>query len=210
MIGDERGPGELIFRGRARVRRLGDLTEHEVTRLLQAAAGGDDSAMGLLMPLIYDELRTTARRLVGARSPAVQPTELVHDAYLKLSRYEADWDGRRHFLCVAAKAMRQILADRSRELQAAKRGGAWQRVTLNEAIPGAGGEGATRSIDLIELDTALGELAEADERSATIVEMRFLAGMTIEEVAASLGLSETTVKDDWRAARNWLQARLMD
>jgi RNA polymerase sigma-70 factor (ECF subfamily) len=184
------------------------LADHEVTRLLQAAADGDASAMGELMPLIYDELRATARRLVGARRAAVQPTALVHDAYLKLSRYDAEWDGRRHFLCVAAKAMRQILADRSRELQAKKRGGAWQRVTLDAAIPGSGDGVATRSIDLIELDNALRELAEADERSATIVEMRFLAGMTIEEVAASLQLSETTVKEDWRAARTWLQARL--
>jgi RNA polymerase sigma-70 factor (ECF subfamily) len=184
------------------------MTEHEVTRLLQAAAGGDESAMGRLMPLIYDELRATARRLVGARRSAVQPTALVHDAYLKLSLYDADWDGRRHFLCVAAKAMRQILADRSRELQAKKRGGAWRRVTLDEAIPGAAEGSATRSIDLIELDTALTELAEADERSASIVEMRFLAGMTVKEVAASLDLSETTVKEDWRAARAWLQRRL--
>lgn len=179
-----------------------------MTRLLQAAVGGDESALGHLMPLIYEELRATARRLVGARGSAVQPTALVHDAYLKLSRYDANWEGRRHFLCVAAKAMRHILADRSRELQAKKRGGAWHRVTLSEAVPGAGEGDTTRSIDLIELDNALRELGEADERSASIVEMRFLAGMTIEEVAASLNLSETTVKDDWRAARAWLQKRL--
>ena len=184
------------------------VTDHEVTRLLQAAAGGDPSAMDRLMPLIYDELRVTARRLAGSRRPAVQPTALVHDAYLKLSRYHGEWEGRRHFLCVAAKAMRQILADRARELRAKKRGGAWRQVTLDEALPGTGAEGSARVIDLIELDNALKELAEADERSATIVEMRFLAGMTIEEVAASLDVSETTVKDDWRAARAWLRGRL--
>jgi RNA polymerase sigma factor (TIGR02999 family) len=183
------------------------LTDHEVTRLLQAAASGDDSAMGQLMPLIYDELRSAARRLVGSRAPVVQPTALVHDAYLKLYRYEGEWDGRRHFLCVAAKAMRQILADRARELRTEKRGGAWRHVTLDEAAPGAA-QGATNAINLIELDNALAELAEADERSATIVEMRFLAGMTIEQVAQSLGISATTVKDDWRAARAWLHGRL--
>ena len=191
---------------RALTRTLVALTDHEVTRLLQAAAGGDSSAMGQLMPLIYEELRATARRLAGSRQPAVQPTALVHDAYLKLSRYDADWEGRRHFLCVAAKAMRQIITDQSRELGARKRGGAWSQVTLDEALPGA--EGAFKTIDLIELDNALTELAEADERSANIVEMRFLAGMTVEEVAASLGISETTVKADWRAARAWLQSRL--
>jgi RNA polymerase sigma factor (TIGR02999 family) len=184
------------------------LTDHEVTRLLQAAAGGDSSAMGQLMPLIYEELRATARRLVGARQPAVQPTALVHDAYLKLSRYDAEWEGRRHFQCVAAKAMRQIIADRSRELRTNKRGGAWRQVTMDEALPGTGAEGTAKAIDLIELDDALKELAEADERSASIVEMRFLAGMTVAEVAASLDISETTVKADWRAARAWLQGRL--
>jgi len=182
------------------------VTDHEVTRLLQAAADGDSSALGQLMPLIYDELRATARRLAGAR-PTVQPTALVHDAYLKLSHYEGDWEGRRHFLCVAAKAMRQIITDRSRELRASKRGGAWQQITLDESLPGATGT-TSKAIDLIELDSALKELAEADERSANIVEMRFLAGMTIEEVAASLGVSETTVKADWRAARAWLHGRL--
>jgi len=181
--------------------------DHEVTRLLQAAAGGDAAAMEQLMPLIYEELRATARRLVGGR-PAVQPTALVHDAYLKLARYDGEWEGRRHFLCVAAKAMRQIIADRARELQARKRGGAWRQVTLDEALPGTGTGGAGKVIDLIELDNALKELAEADERSASIVEMRFLAGMTVEEVAASLDISETTVKADWRAARAWLQGRL--
>jgi len=184
------------------------LTDHDVTHLLKAAAGGDETAMEQLMPLIYEELRATARRLVGARRPAVQPTALVHDAYLKLSRYDGEWEGRRHFLCVAAKAMRQIIADRSRELQARKRGGAWRQVTLDEALPGTGSGGAAEVIDLIELDNALRELAAADERSAAIVEMRFLAGMTIEEVAASLNVSETTVKADWRAARAWLQGRL--
>ena len=186
----------------------GVLTDHEVTRLLQAAADGDASALGRLMPLIYDELRATARRLVGTHRPAVQPTALVHDAYLKLSGYDGEWEGRRHFLCVAAKAMRQIIADRSRELRARKRGGAWRQVTLDEALPGTGATSAAKVIDLIELDNALKELAEADERSAAIVEMRFLAAMTVEEVAVSLDISETTVKTDWRAARAWLQARL--
>ena len=178
-----------------------------MTRLLHAAHEGDPTAMERLMPLIYDELRATARGVAGGRGSSVQPTALVHEVYLKLSGYTADWEGRRHFLCVAAKAMRQILTDRARELRARKRGGAWQRVTLDASIPGEQGD-AARSIDLIELDNALHELAEADERSASIVQMRFLAGMTVEEVAASLRLSETTVKDDWRAAKSWLRARL--
>jgi RNA polymerase sigma factor (TIGR02999 family) len=103
--------------------------------------------------------------------------------------------------------MRQILADQARDLRARKRGGAWRQVTLDEGLPGGGAEDASLAIDLIALDDALQELTQADERSATMAEMRFLAGMTVEEVAESLGLSETRVKTDWRAARAWLERR---
>ena len=177
------------------------------TRLLRAFAAGDDTAAHRLLGLVYEDLKSAARRLVGGRpGSAVCPTELVHDAYLRLVRYDKPMDGRRHFLCVATRAMRQILGDRARELGAQKRGGAWRRVTLDERMAAA--ESALAQVDLVALDEALRELAAADERSATIVEMRYLAGMTVEEVAASLGVSATTVKDDWRAARAWLLRRL--
>ncbi len=177
------------------------------TRLLLAVEAGDGTAAHELLPLVYDELRDVARRMVGSRRDTpLRPTALVHDAYLKLASHDRPWDGRRHFLCVATKAMRQILTDKARELNAQKRGGTWRRVTLDEGAADAP-EGAT-AVDLIVLDEALTELSEADERSASIVEMRYLAGMTIEEVASSLGISVTTVKDDWRAARAWLLRRM--
>ena len=178
-----------------------------VTQLLRAAEAGDGSATGKLLPLVYEELRAAARQLVNTRGEAVQPTGLVHDAYVRLARYTGQWEGRKHFLCVAAKAMRQILSDRARDLRAEKRGGRWQRITLQEES--ASGPGPTfDAVDLLALDDALSELSQADERAATVVEMRYLAGMTIEEVAEALDVSPTTVKDNWRAARAWLQRRL--
>ena len=177
--------------------------------LLAAAKSGDQSAATALLPLVYDELRATARRLLGpqGRQHTLQPTALVHDVYMKLANNRGDWENRRHFLCVAAKAMRHILSDYAAKRKTRKRGGAWQRVTLNGELvadPAAG----TDSVDLVALDAALGELAEADPRGARVVELRFFTGMTIEEVAESIDASPTTVKEDWRAARTWLRWRL--
>jgi RNA polymerase sigma factor (TIGR02999 family) len=174
-----------------------------------AATDGDESAASALLPLVYDELRATARRLLGpqGRHHTLQPTALVHDAYMKLSKNGGEWENRRHFLCVAAKAMRQILSDHAAKRKSQKRGGGWQRVTLNgELISGLAGN--VESVDLVALDEALSELAEADPRGARVVELRFFTGMTIEEVAVSIVASPTTVKEDWRAARNWLRWRL--
>ena len=177
--------------------------------LLAAATKGDESAASALLPLVYDELRATARRLLGpqGRNHTLQPTALVHDAYMKLARNRESWENRRHFLCVAAKAMRQILSDHAAMRHAKKRGGSWHRITLNGELV-ADPSAATDSVDLVALDAALTELAEADPRGARVVELRFFAGMTIEEVAESIDASPTTVKEDWRAARSWLRWRL--
>ncbi|MHC4954868.1 MAG: ECF-type sigma factor [Planctomycetota bacterium] len=177
--------------------------------LLAAAQGGDESAASALLPLVYDELRATARRLLGpqGKSHTLQPTALVHDAYMKLAKNRGDWDNRRHFLCVAAKAMRQILSDHAAKRRTQKRGGAWHRVTLHGELV-ADQADAADGVDLVALDGALTELAEADPRGARVVELRFFTGMTIEEVAESIEASPTTVKEDWRAARSWLRWRL--
>jgi RNA polymerase sigma-70 factor (ECF subfamily) len=179
--------------------------------LLSAASSGDESAASALLPLVYDELRATARRILGpqGRNHTLQPTALVHDAYLKLSRNRGDWENRRHYLCVAAKAMRQILSDHAEKRRTLKRGGGWNRITLHADLtpdPNA----ALDSVDPVALDEALTELAHADPRGARVVELRFFAGMTIEEVSESIQTSATTVKEDWRAARTWLRWRLAD
>ncbi len=185
------------------------MTDMEFDDLLTAATSGDASAGTALLPLVYDELRATARRLLGprGRNHTLQPTALVHDAYMKLSRNRESWENRRHFFCVAAKAMRQVLADHAAKKGAQKRGGGWRRVTLSGELSGDPSTEAA-GVDLVELDAALSELAEADPRAARVVELRFLAGLTIEEVAESMGASATTVKEDWRAARTWLRWRL--
>ena len=177
--------------------------------LLDAARGGDASAASALLPLVYDELRATARRLLGrdGQRHTLQPTALVHDAYMKLARAGADWENRRHFLCVAALAMRQILRDYAAQRNTQKRGGAWRRVTLNGELIADPGS-AAQAVDLVALDGALSELADADPRGARVVELRFFTGMTIEEVAEAIETSVTTVKEDWRAARMWLRSRL--
>jgi RNA polymerase sigma factor (TIGR02999 family) len=177
--------------------------------LLAAARGGDESAASALLPLVYDELRATARRLLGprGRNHTLQPTALVHDAYMKLTRNRGDWENRRHFLCVAAKAMRQILSDHAAKRRAKKRGGAWQRVTLDGALV-ADPASSAPVVDLVALDGALSELAAADPRGAKVVELRFFTGMTIEEVAEAIEASVSTVKEDWRTARSWLRWRL--
>ena len=177
--------------------------------LLDKATNGDESAASALLPLVYDELRATARRLLGprGRNHTLQPTALVHDAYMKLSRHRETWENRRHFLCVAAKAMRHILSDHAAKRRTEKRGGAWHRITLHGELV-ADPASATDSVDLVALDVALTELAEADPRGARVVELRFFTGMTIEEVAESIDASPTTVKEDWRAARIWLRWRL--
>jgi RNA polymerase sigma factor (TIGR02999 family) len=175
------------------------------TRILEELAAGDPTAAERLLPLVYDELRRLAARLIGGRPPAtLQPTELVHEAYLRLvgPRHDA-WTGRRHFLGVAAKAMRHVLIDAARRRRADKRGGDVRAITLAEgpATPAA-------DVDLLDLDDAMEELARLNPRHARIAELRYFAGLSVPEAAEILGVSGTIVKDEWAMARAWLRARL--
>jgi RNA polymerase sigma-70 factor (ECF subfamily) len=190
-------------------RIMPDSTPSDVTRLLTDISSGDTEAADRLVPLLYEELHGLANRLFRAQPTAhtLQPTALVHEVWLRLADQDTmPESARTHFLNLAAQAMRQILIDHARRRGAAKRGGDWQRVSLGKVTFGR----SSRDVGLVDLDDALTELAEVDERQARIVEMRFLAGMTIEETAAALGLSPRTVQLDWRMARAWLRRRLSD
>lgn len=173
----------------------------EVTGLLRAAGDGDRAAFDRLFPLVYAELRAMAdRQLRGeAVGHTLQATALVHEAYLKLAVPDgaAAWSDRAHFFGIASRAMRQVLVDHARRRRAGKRGGAWSRTTLS---------GKPLALDtdpeeLLALDAALEGL---EPRQREIVEMRFFGGMTEEEVAAVLGVSDRTVRREWVKARAWL------
>lgn len=187
-----------------------DQPQGEVTRILQLLGGEDaDAAAAALLPLVYDQLRALAASYF-ARQPVghtLQPTALVHEAYLKLAGGQnAQWESRAHFFAVAARAMRQILMNHARDKAAAKRGGGWHKITLDEAVTPPGS--ASREIDLIALDDALEKLAGLSERQARIIELRYFGGLTIDETAHVLGLGTTTVEDDWHLAKAWLRREL--
>jgi len=176
----------------------------EVTRLLEAWSRGDVQARDELMPVIYAELRRRAAAYLRRERPGhtLRPTDLVHEAYLKLCAQDAGFQNRGQFFGVASRVMRRILIDHARARKAAKRGRAL-RVTLPEDL--AAGSGPP---DLLDLDRALDELAAADPRQGQLVEMRFFGGLTLEEAARVLGVSLATAKGDWAHAKAWLFARL--
>jgi RNA polymerase sigma-70 factor, ECF subfamily len=180
----------------------------EVTRILAAAADGDSAAADRLFPLVYDELRALASHFFE-RQPAnhtLQPTALVHDAFLRLVGQPAGaFRDRTHFMAVAAKAMRQILTDHARRRAAQKRGGEWSQIAIDD---GALAHEGRQSVDVLALDEALGRLATLDERKARVVELRFFGGLTNDEAAESLGVSRATIADDWTVARTWLRSEL--
>ena len=189
----------------------GDLpTREEVTRLLIAVRQGDRDAMDVLLPLVYNELRILARRQLARRQPGqtINTTALVHEAYLKLADpVAAGWQNRTHFMAVAATAMRQILIDHARR-RAAKKRGVWARkVDFEEARLGVV---SAQAEELLALDQALIALAEQGGRLSRVVEMRFFAGLSIDEMAEVLGVTDRTVKRDWRAARAFLYHTLTE
>jgi RNA polymerase sigma factor (TIGR02999 family) len=168
---------------------------------------GDGQSLDSLLPIVYQELRRLAASYLRRERPGqtLQPTALVHEAYLRLMKDRPDrWQNRAHFCAIAAHSMRQILIERARARGALKRGGARPRVTLDEALV-AGGE---QSIDLLALDQALERLAEMDPEQARLVELRFFGGLTVEETADALGMSPATVKRHWTVARAWLAREL--
>ena len=179
----------------------------ETTELLRAWAGGDQNALERLTPRVYDELRRLAGRFMRNERPGntIQTTALVHEAYLKLVDIDnVDWQHRAHFFAISAQVMRRILLDRARRTAAGKRGGDTPRLNLDE-VPDLGSE---RARELIALDDALSAMAKIDPRKARVIELRFFAGLSVEETAEVLKVSPDTVLRDWRLARGWLLAEM--
>lgn len=186
---------------------------HAVTQLLQAWGSGDASALDALFPIVYGELRQRARRVLGSEpvGHTLQPTALVHEAYLRLvDQREVRWEGRSQFFAVAARVMRRVLVDHARARLAEKRGSGAMHVTLLDAQGDADARRGDRydSIDLLALDDALVRLAAFDARKARLVELRYFAGLSIPEAAESLGVSQATVIREWSVARRWLHREL--
>ncbi len=180
---------------------------HEVTQLLNEWSNGDQAALDKLMPLVYGELRLMARRYMARQGPGhtLQTTALINEAYLKLvGQEEKHWQNRAHFFGVAAQAMRHILVDYARSRQYAKRAGGEQAVSLDEALTVS----HERAAELVALDDALQELAKVDPRKCQVVELRFFGGLSVEETAEALKVSEVTVMRDWSMAKAWLHREL--
>ena len=184
----------------------------EVTQLLAGLGQGGaerDDALNRLFGVVYAELRGLAAGLMRRERAGhtLQPTALVHEAYLRLVGGDAiAWENRAHFFGVAATAMRRILVEHARRRAASKRGGRWQRVTLDEGIEG----GASMDLEILDLNRLLGRLGEMDGRMERVVELRVFCGMEMAEIAHILGVSERTVHNDWRVARMWLARALTE
>jgi RNA polymerase sigma-70 factor (ECF subfamily) len=180
----------------------------EVTLLLAQVKRGDKAALGRMIPLVYKELRRLAGHYLRDEriGHTLQPTALVHEAYLRLvGQDRADWQNRAQFMGVAAQLMRRILVDYARERLAAKRGGGAVRVDDEQFDAGAG---PGQSEELLAVDEAVERLTELDPQQARVVEMRYFGGLSVEETAEALGISPRTVKRDWAMAKAWLRGEL--
>ena len=180
-----------------------DTDSHEVSRILRAADAGGSADLKALLPLVYDHLRAMAgRHMAGERRDhTLEPTALVHEAYLRLvGREPLAWTSKAHFYAAAAEAMRRILVEHARARKREKRGGAWQRVPVDVADLAAHHDPEK----ILALDDAIRRLEEVDARNAAVVRLRFYSGLTAAETAQALGLSERTVKREWCYAKAWL------
>jgi RNA polymerase sigma factor (TIGR02999 family) len=188
---------------------LSSSTMTDVTGILAAIEQGDPSAAGLLLPLVYDELRQLAAQRLAQEKPGqtLQATALVHEAYLRLVGGETlqRWDSRRHFFAAAAEAMRRILVENARRKRSIKHGGQCARVDLDEALIVVGDEPRH---DLLDLDELLDQLASADPRAAELVKLRFFAGLTGDQAAEVLGIAPRSADLLWAYARAWLFEKL--
>jgi RNA polymerase sigma factor (TIGR02999 family) len=180
--------------------------ETRVTQLLQRWRRGDRDALDQLLPLIYDELHALARRHMGGERPdhTLQTTALIHEAYLRLCGADVTWEGRAHFLAVAAQTMHRVLVDHARGRARAKRGGGDVPVTLDDALAVS----SERPDELLALDEALARLSTLDERKARAVELHYFGGLTYDETAAALEVSAATVDRELRLAKAWLYREL--
>jgi RNA polymerase sigma factor (TIGR02999 family) len=180
----------------------------EVTLILQRLGAGDRRAAEDLLPLVYAELRAIAGAQLAHERPGhtLQPTALVHEAYMRLAGSESGFENRAHFLASGAQAIRRVLVDHARTRKREKRGGGAARVDITSVDPAD--QRASSEVDLIDLDDALRRLAEVSERAARVVEMRYFGGMTMPEVAVALGVSERTAAGDWAVARAWLRREI--
>lgn len=180
----------------------------EVTRLLEQASAGDAAARATLFDVLYRELRGLAESVMRAEraNHTLQPTALVHEAFLKLAGDQGRFESRAHFLGVAAGAMRRVLVDHARGRNAQKRGSGATLVTVNnlDDLP----RPAPEDIDLVVLDDALSRLTALDSRQGQIVELRFFGGLSVEETAAVVGVSERTIKREWQTSRAWLRREI--
>jgi len=178
-----------------------------VTQLLRRAQKGDSEAASALLPLVYRELHALAARKMRYERPnhTLQPTILVNEAYLQLLKLDnLDCQSKSHFFALASNIMRRVLVDHARSANAAKRPGSHQQVSLTSRV-----QVSSQPIDILALNSALEELAAFDKRQAQVVEMRFFAGLSFEEIAEALDISVRTAKRDWSMARAWLHGELM-
>jgi len=187
--------------------RNAEEAQARIAEILAELSQGDRRGADELLPLLYQEFREMASRLFRQerRDHTLQPTALVHEAYMKLvDQRRVDWQGRTHFMAVGAQAMRRILIDHARGHKRLKRGGGRALVSLDEDLAPA----ASRPVDAVDLADALQRLQILDPRQARIVELRFFGGLTVAEVAEVLGVSKRTVEGDWTMAKAWLRREL--
>lgn len=184
-----------------------ELDAHEISRALDRWRAGEPDAVDQLFPLVYEELRSRARRQIGRErgGHTLQPTALVHEAFLRLAKAESlPAENRVHFYAIASRVMRQVLVDHARGFRAEKRGGAAQRLSVTDADLAPERSAA----DILDLNEALERLFALDERKARVVDMRYFGGMTEAEIAIVLGVTEKTVRRDWQFAKVWLYREL--
>ncbi|MGP1308792.1 MAG: ECF-type sigma factor [Phycisphaerales bacterium] len=186
------------------------MKQQHATRLLNQASGGELAAAADLLPLVYDELHALAEAFFRHERDdhTLQPTALVHEAYLRLiDQRSIEWKSRSQFFVIAAKAMRNILVDHARSRNRLKRGGGWKEQTL-QAVEHTLHDAGADAADMLALDEALSRLTSLDERKARLVELRFFAGLNEADAADLLGIARSTAAEDWRLARAWLHKEM--
>ncbi len=197
-------PGELVADS-----ETGPHAE-DVTRILDRAARGEAGAIDELLPLVYDQLRGSAAKRMARERPdhTLQPTALVHEAYMRLVGDSAvTWEGRGHFYAAAAEAMRRILIEHARARGRVKRGGGWQRLTVDSLDLG---QEPPPLEDIMSVDRAIRRMEDRDPRMAEIVRLRFFAGLSMQEIAEALSVTDRTVRREWAVARAWLFRELSE